>query len=83
MINPSSIAHTRSRGNHLYPPFHLITIFAPPFLAGYQHRGMKEQWHKSNQLITTIVQGAQLLLQTVSLKGDSNNNAETTTYVNS
>jgi len=44
---------------------------------------MKEQWRKSNQLITTIVQGKQLLLQTVSLKDNSNNNAETTTYVNS
>jgi hypothetical protein len=38
MINPSLVAHH----------FHLITIFAPPFLAGYQHRGMKEQWRKSD-----------------------------------
>jgi hypothetical protein len=43
MINPSSVAHASSCGNHWYPPFHLIAIFAPPFLAGYQHRRMKEQ----------------------------------------
>ena len=55
MISPSLIAHTRSCGNHLYPPFHLIAIFAPPFLDGYQHRGMKEQQRKSNHLITTVV----------------------------
>ena len=30
-------------------------------LAGYQHRGKKKQWRKSDPLITTIVQGAQLL----------------------
>jgi hypothetical protein len=61
----------------------LIAIFAPPFLARYQHRSKKKQWRKSDPLITTIVQGAQLLLHTLSLKGDSNNNAETITYVNS
>jgi hypothetical protein len=44
---------------------------------------MREQWRKSDPLITTIVQGAQLLLHTMSLKGDSDTNAETTTYVNS
>jgi hypothetical protein len=51
----------------------LIAIFAPPFLAGYQYqrRGMKEQWCKSDRLITTIEQGAQLLSYTVSLKGNS------------
>jgi hypothetical protein len=51
----------------------LIAIFAPPFLAGYQYqrRGMKEQWCKSDRLITTIAQGAQLLSYTVSLKGNS------------
>jgi hypothetical protein len=62
----------------------LIAIFAPPFLAGYQYRGMnKEQWRKSDRLITTVAQGTELLLYTVLLKGDSNNNAETITYVNS
>jgi hypothetical protein len=43
------------------PLFHLITIFAPLFLAGYQHHGMKEQWHKSDSFITAIAPGAQLL----------------------
>jgi hypothetical protein len=43
----------------------------------------KEQWRKSDRLITTVAQGTELLLYTVLLKGDSNNNAETITYVNS
>jgi hypothetical protein len=57
------------------PPFYLITMFAPPFLAGYQHHRMKERWCKSARCTVALTYRV--------AQSDYDNNVETTTYVNS
>ena len=61
--------------NPLFPPFSLITMFAPPFLAGYQHHRMKERWCKSARCTVALTYHV--------TQSDYDNNVETTTYVNS
>ena len=64
------------------PLFTWSPYLLPHFLLDINTAAWRSR-RKSDPLITAIVQGTQLLLHTMSLKGDSNNNAETTTCVNS
>ena len=57
------------------PPFYLITMFAPPFLAGYHHHRMKKRWCKSARCTVALTYPV--------AQSDYDNNVETTTYVNS
>ncbi len=54
--------HTPGLRKSAAPPFYVVAIFAPPFLAGYSYYPhLKEKWCKSNQSIIAIALSTQLL----------------------